>query len=149
MYVKFGPIGRKNRAETVIIDNYDVWNLDHTLALIIVPALKRLKEVTHGAPFVDNVDVPEDLQTLDNSDLGHWHGTSSESEKCDDDNYFKRWNWVLDEMIWAFQSKLEDWDEQFFTKSNKIFDKKGFNSYFKRINNGFRLFGKYYNGIWD
>jgi len=39
MFVKLGPVGRKNRAETVIIDDYDVWNLDHTLALIIVPIM--------------------------------------------------------------------------------------------------------------
>ena len=43
MYVKLGKPDRKNRAETVVIDDYDVWNLDHTLALIIVPALKLLK----------------------------------------------------------------------------------------------------------
>ena len=27
MYVKLGPVGRKNRAETVVIDDYDVWKI--------------------------------------------------------------------------------------------------------------------------
>jgi hypothetical protein len=28
MFVKLGPPGRKNKAETIVIDDYDVWNLD-------------------------------------------------------------------------------------------------------------------------
>ena len=48
MYVKLGPVGRKNRAEKVVIDDTDVWNLDHSLALIIAPALKQFKEKKYG-----------------------------------------------------------------------------------------------------
>ena len=59
MFVKLGPPGRKNKAETIVIDDYDVWNLDSTLALIIVPALKLLKKKKQGAPVVQNEDVPE------------------------------------------------------------------------------------------
>ena len=62
MFVKLGPPGRKNKAETIVIDDYDVWNLDCTLALIIVPALKLLKKKKQGAPVVDNEDVPENLR---------------------------------------------------------------------------------------
>jgi hypothetical protein len=29
------------------------------------------------------------------------------------------------------------------------FDKEGYNKYRERINNGFRLFGKYYESLWD
>ena len=53
MFVKLGNPSRKNKAETIIID-FDVWNLDHTLALIIVPALKILKQKKQGSPFVKN-----------------------------------------------------------------------------------------------
>ena len=44
MFVKLGNPSRKNKAETIIIDDFDVWNLDHTMALILVPALKLLKK---------------------------------------------------------------------------------------------------------
>ena len=57
MFVKLGPPGRKNKAETIVIHDYDTWNIDVTLAHIIVPMLKQLKEKKHGAPFVDNEDV--------------------------------------------------------------------------------------------
>ena len=134
MYVKIGPVGRKNRAEKVVIDDYDVWNLDHSLALIIVPALKKLKEKKQGAPFVDNEDVFDELRASD-EDL-YTYSKNGET----DDRYFDRWDYVMNEMIWAFQQKLEDdWD----------MEKEAYDSYFNRIDNGFKLFGKYYNGLWD
>ena len=72
MYVKLGNPSRKNKAETIDIHNYDTWNMDITLAYIIVPMLKQLKEVKHGAPFVDNEDVSDELRTykreIDNPD---------------------------------------------------------------------------------
>jgi len=151
MLVKLGPVGRKNRAETVVIDDYDVWNLDHSLALIILPALKKLKEKKHGAPFVDNEDVPRELiMTAGKKKRYEKHGET-------DEHYFDRWDYVMDEMIFAFESKVyDDWEEQFFSESLDFspdaigdFDKKGYNVYSDRINNGFRLFGKYYNGLWD
>ena len=146
MFVKLGPVGRKNRAETVVIDNYDTWNMDVTLAYIIVPMLKRLKEVKQGAPFVYNEDVSDELRASD-EDL-HIHSKNGET----DEHYFDRWDYVMDEMIFAFESKLEDWDEQFFSGGHALngkFNKEGYEKYSDRINNGFKLFGKYYNGLWD
>ena len=140
MYVKLGPVGRKNRAEKVVIDDTDVWNLDHSLALIIAPALKILKEKKQGAPFVHNEDVPKFLRATEEEIKGHWDGGDT------DEHYFDRWDYVMDEMIFAFESKLEAWDEQFF---NGKFNKEGYDVYSERINNGFKLFGKYYNGLWD
>ena len=169
MFVKLGPVGRKNRAETVVIDDYDVWNLDHSLALIIVPTLKKLKEVKHGAPLVDNEDVPEELRATEEEIIDFHSGT--------DEKYFDRWDYVMDEMIFAFQSKLEDWEDEFASGENDVsfveipdkkdengdelytmeygpkhtreYDTEGMKKYSDRINNGFKLFGKYYNGLWD
>ena len=42
----------------VRIDKHDTWSMDHTLAHIILPMLKQLKETKHGAPNVDDEDVP-------------------------------------------------------------------------------------------
>ena len=170
MYVKLGNPSRKNKAEKIVIHNYDTWSMDHTLAHIIVPMLKQLREVKHGAPFVDNEDVPDDLRASD-EDL-HTYSKNGET----DDLFFDRWNYVMDEMIFAFQSKLEDWEDQFYSgehdykfieipdtkhdKANKYTMEYGPNNTFKidiegrkvyqdRINIGFRLFGKYYEGLWD
>ena len=52
-----------DREIDVTIDNYDLWNLDNTLAYIIHPALVKLKEIKNGAPKVDDEDVPEHLKS--------------------------------------------------------------------------------------
>jgi len=33
------------------IDKWDVWNMDHTLSMLIVPLLKELKRQHHGYPM--------------------------------------------------------------------------------------------------
>ena len=43
MKVEIGPY-EENRKVNVQIDEYDLWNLDHTLALIILPSLKAYKK---------------------------------------------------------------------------------------------------------
>ena len=170
MFVKLGNPSRKNKAETIIIDDFDVWNLDHTLALIIVPALKILKQKKQGSPFVKNEDVPEHLRATE-EELKH-NDTGGDTDK----HYFERWDWVLDEMIWAFQQKLEDWEEAYYSgetdtsfvkikekdeKGEELYemvngpnhtfeiDTDGMKKHEARIDNGIMLFAKYYGGLWD
>jgi len=170
MYVKLGNPSRKNKAETIVIDDFDVWNLDHTLALIIVPALKVLKKKKQGSPFVKNEDVPEHLRATE-EELKH-NDTGGDTDK----HYFERWDWVLNEMIWAFQQKLEDWEEAYYSgetdtsfvkikekdeKGEELYemvnglnhtfeiDTDGMKNHQDRIDNGIMLFAKYYGGLWD
>ena len=154
---------KKKRKVYVHIDRWDTWGMDDTLAHIILPMLKQLKATTHGAPWVDDEDVPEELRSTS--------APPKEDEYDVDANHFKRWEWVLGEMIFAFENKLDDsWEDQFregdydfkFKKlengmsemiegpnhTNKT-DWDGRKAYAKRISNGFKLFGKYYEGLWD
>jgi hypothetical protein len=112
----------------VKIDRWDTWSMDYTLAQIVVPMLKQLKKSNHGAPFVDDEDVPEELKSTD----AH-----------QDDNYFKRWDWVMNEMLFAFEYKLTGEAIDALELAIDIKDDD------KRIANGFRLFGKYYSALWD
>ena len=136
----------------VKIDYWDTWSMDHTLAHIITPMLKQLNEVKHGAGFVDDEDVPEELKSTS--------APPKENEYDTDDNHFKRWDYVLNEMIWAFEQKVkDDWEQQFYKFEDdpnsllgmKIVwrDDEGRANHQKRMSNGFRLFGKYYEGLWD
>ena len=43
----------------VKIDRWDTWGMDHTLAKIVLPMLKQLKDTKHGSAIVDLEDVPE------------------------------------------------------------------------------------------
>jgi len=137
---------KKKQKVKVKIDKYDTWSADVTLAHIIVPLLIELKKEKHGAPFVDNDDVPDNLRN------------KNENQQFDDvdDNWFLRWDWIIDEMIWAFQQKLIDGEDEFFKELpstpdkpfNFEIDKENLDKYHERINNGLRLFGKYYHSLW-
>jgi hypothetical protein len=139
MYVQIGRYHDDDtpREEHVVIHQYDTWNMDHTLALIVLPLLKQLKETTHGAPAVEFKDVPEELHPNQEEVDGLYHGHT-------DENYFKRWEYVLDEMIYSFDCKANK-DEPYI----RIDDNEEAKREQERISNGFRLFGKYYEGLWD
>jgi hypothetical protein len=142
--------------------------MDVTLGHVVRPMLKMLKDKKHGAPMVDLEDVPENL-----------HPTGEELEKYNtdgttDDKFFERWEWVMDEIIFAFDSldggPNQDWEHQ-FTKGEYDFrfkkqdddtslmvqgpnhtaetDWDARKAYAERIQNGFRLFGKYFQSLWD
>jgi hypothetical protein len=130
--------------------------------------LIQLKETKHGAPWVDDEDVPEELRSTNAPDV-------KDENDGTDSLYFKRWDWVLDEMIWVFAEHLDDEaDDKFHTgkhdimfkpveygdkktlvemyegpKSTYVFDKEGYTAWTKRKQNAFILFGKYYQSLWD
>ena len=59
----------------------------------------------------------------------------------------QEWNEILDEMIWAFEQKCrDDWLEDY--DYNK-WDSEGVKAHQERMTNGFKLFGKYYENLWD
>ena len=161
------------KIEYVKIDRWDTWSMDHTLAHIVLPMLKQLKATKHGAPFVDDDDVPEHLRST---------FAPAKANEWDTDAYhFLRWDWALDEMIFAFEHKIDDsWEDAFCQGKidwisvpvdkdgnevvkgehryfqmkdgpNHTFqcDYEGIDKVQKRISNGFRLFGKYYEALWD
>jgi hypothetical protein len=133
---------KKKRTIKVRIDRYDTWSMDHTLALIISPMLKQLKATKHGSPFVSDEDVPEHLRSTAAPEL-----TDKEKEWGETDALFHaRWTYVLNEMIFAFDLELDnDWEDEYYKNSN--YDEM--NKVFERQKNGYRLFGKYYQGLWD
>jgi hypothetical protein len=152
------------------IDYWDTWSMDSTLAPIILPMLKQLKATKHGSPFVDLEDVPEHLRTTGTQEYEEQSVFDfyKEDKSYDDDypNIHARWEWVLDEMIWAFEQKVDDdaegrffdhsecddkfpWDNDSNYQSKLKVDWVGLKAWQKRKENGFRLFGKYYEGLWD
>jgi hypothetical protein len=178
MKVSLGKFPRKNnnRKVNVTIDGYDTWNLDHTLALIIYPALVQLRNTKHG--------IPNQF-----GDVGGEKHHSQQSfdfyEESTDEAFnegVKRWEETLDKMIWSFEQLLKgDYDEQYhhghaeydWVKSDKTFpnpltgkveetfqmvdknpenhwyDYEGHQLHEERIQEGLDLFAKYYRNLWD
>lgn len=149
---------RTARKIKITIHDYDVWGMDHTLALIIVPMLKKLKEKKQGSPEVDDADVPEELRSTAAPPLTEAQKNTGHS----DTNFHKRWEWVLDEMLWAMEQVAnEESDSQFFehsedqglnfkkTVQKMKFDKDGYEKWQNRTRHGLLLFGKYFQALWD
>jgi hypothetical protein len=161
------------KIDFVKIDRWDTWSMDQSLGKIVLPMLRQLKSTSHGAPLVQDADVPEELKSSS--------APPKEKEHSTDANYFKRWDWTLSEMIFAFESKLDtSWQDAFTSgeidmifvpidhdgnevpkKDAKHFqwvdgpnntyecDYEGMKVVEDRIQNGFRLFGRYYQNLWD
>jgi hypothetical protein len=157
----------------VKIDSWDTWSMDNTLAQIVLPMLKQLRDTKNGSPMVDLEDVPEHLRTTNTFEYDEQmvFDFYKEDELFGDQypDIHARWDWVLNEMIWAFEQKVNDDAEgQFFDHSEyeKDFGKEwlidiskgnskikidwdGLIAWQKRKENGFRLFGVYFEGLWD
>ena len=159
------------KIDYVKINKWDTWSMDHTLGIIVLPMLKQLQASKHGSPGVDDEDVPEGLN------LRSTEAPPKENEWDTDANWFKRWDWVMAEMIFAFEHHLDDkwqeayrsgvidfksvaceWDENGKAKMYKSekgpkdtykCDYEGMKIIEDRIGNGFCLFGKYYRNLWD
>jgi len=110
---------KKKRTVKVQFDHYDTWSLDHTLALVILPALRKFKE--------DNT--------------GHPCGISSEADpvcgKCECE---KEWHTILDKMIWSFEQIADDVIDYHSSDEYK--------KYNDRVQEGLELFGKYFRSLW-
>ena len=157
------------KVDYVRIEPWDTWSMDHTLADVILPMLKQLQETKHGAPHVDDRDVPKELRSIS--------APPKENEWDTDELWFARWDWVLAEMIFAFEHKVDDsWEEEF--RSGKFdhksvacdwddagkptmytwekgpdhtyeYDYQAAKKVHDRMQRGFELFGKYFQNLWD
>jgi hypothetical protein len=152
--------------DVVKIDYYDTWSMDQSLAPIILPMLKQLKATKHGFGLIADEDAPKELGSIYALPKDEWEW---------DGNAEKRYEWVLDEMIWAFEQLCDenaedkfwitkpelDWDamtepfeegqksrEVKWTVEGKL-DQEGYKAHHERIQRGLTLFGKYFRTLWD
>lgn len=159
---------KKKRKIKIKIHPYDVWNADKTLGMIILPVMKeyKIQKENHGVFMVSDEDVPENLRS---------NGATDEYGYEPYDSLKKKNDYVIDEIIWAFEEILDeestfqffhypeegekydfvetgeeyDGEKLYEFKSNlSHFDRDGFKSHEERISNGLMLFGKYYRGFW-
>ena len=173
---KYPKNANGRRKINVQIDNYDTWNLDHTLALIIYPALLQLKATKQGVPSEFTEVGGEQHMMQDSFDF--YQETHDDAWKLG----LERWDETLDKMIWSFEQLLKgDYDDQYhhgeakydWVKSDKTFpnpisgkieatyqmvdknpnehwyDSVGHQKHDERIQEGLELFGKYFRSLWD
>lgn len=145
------------REISVEIEKHDLWSLDHTLSLIIAPALKKFKEAS--------------IET------GHPCFGNPVENTCSNCTCSTQWVEILDKMIFAFDSLNSDYQEQYYSGEvdmqftnvdrdgnetpdgefrrmdkgpNDTFkvDSEGLELHEKKIQEGLELFGKYFRNLW-
>jgi hypothetical protein len=156
---------KQHRKVKIKIHRYDSWNAFETMAMVILPILEQLKKDKQGTPWTDYNDGPWYYRFIDDGEFN-----SDEKGSYND----KRWEWILDEMIWAFQQMQPDYDwEENYRHGNIDFnfkkcednpnlsqmvngpkhtywaDYEGMKKHEAKIQNGLRLFGKYFQTLWD
>lgn len=130
---------KRNRTIDIKIDRYDTWSADCTMALIIYPMLVQYQKKMNGSPFTDDEDVPESLRSTHSKPFNPDNGDI-------DDFHQARWEWIVNEMVWAFEQIVDDDNEsQFFVNG---YDHEACKAHHERINRGTTLFGKYFRGLW-
>jgi hypothetical protein len=163
MKVEIGPYPKdgEKRIKKVRIHKQDLWSLDHTLALIIYPAMVKFKknEIDKGYGFP--CSLTEHVGEM----------TKKQEKTCR-----KEWLGILDEIIWTFERIVKDDDHEAYfikTKAGKNawdkkkdkmakngdwlgslayigkFSKKKHDAHYKRCRDGMQLFAKYYHALWD
>jgi len=126
------------RTYDIEIHDYDTYSLNHTLSLVIYPALVKFKEERKRVPgvpfaFFEPNDAKDEYgnHTIEAVDIAE-----------------KRFIDVLDKMIFAMKEISENFpSEETFYENNKI-DKDGLNEYHARIQEGCELFGKHFQTLW-
>jgi hypothetical protein len=177
MKINIGKYPKKangRRKIDVQIDPYDTWGLDHTLALIIYPALLQLKATKQGVPN----EFADDGSSSKQDSFEFYQESYDDAWKAG----LERWDETLDKMIWAFEQLLKaDYDEQYhhgepkydWVKTDKQYpnpvtgimeatykmvdknpddhwyDSVGHLKHEERIQEGLELFGKYFRSMWD
>lgn len=166
----------KKQKVKVRIDYYDHWSCDSTLTPIILPLLKSLKQHKQGSGFIDLEDVPESMRFTETEEwdaqqtFDFYREPNLQNLHCD---VHTRYEWALDEMIWAFEQLNDDtWEDQYWITHPELdlneypedegkssvplrwkvkgeCDWEGRMKHQKRIDNGLRLFGKYFQTLWD
>ena len=107
--------------------------MDHTLSLIILPMLQQLKDTNHGYGRIDD----DDCCPIEKG---------AETDYYTHENDEQRWAWLMDELIWTFNEIASDHPNEPDWKSASHEERE---AYHKRISNGTKLFGKYYQSLWD
>jgi hypothetical protein len=154
----------KERKIVIKIDNYDTWNADCTMALVIYQLLRKFAEQTNSLFSVDDCDVPFEIMSCNAPRVNY--------EYDFDVNYKLRHQWLLKELIWTFEQLQPDCDFEtsFYTYTEEykqninpnddlstnwldskgiIWDREGYIQYNNRIQNGLNLFSKYFRHLWD
>lgn len=156
---------KTKRKISIKIDKWDSWSADATIGMIVVPIIKQLKKKKQGIPahFLDKeyTNLVSSKEYWEEKKGGPLHKREKELFKLAE----KRWDAVLNEIIWSFDQLHNCWEDKYYHKRKKdetvesktdnnlayrfSFDEDGARSHESRIEAGLHLFAKYARNLWE
>jgi hypothetical protein len=160
----------------VIIERHDTWNMAHELAYIIYPMLLKLKAEKHGVPNDFAVVGGESYTDQKSFEFYEESQDWAFDEKCKqwdealdkmiwsfeqfiDDEWESKYHHGKHEHEWVecddlmknpLTGKMEKmWQMKDKNPGGHWYDHDGHMLHQARIQEGFELFGKYYQNLWD
>lgn len=140
----------------------DTWNLDHTLGTVILASLRHFRTTCYGAPAVDLSDIPSDLQTSEYTIHDHWDFILDEmifafehhiNHKWEDDcctgTYDLYWQPIDKDGLPVEKGQHTAYSLEHGPNHTVEYDTAALALMSRRIQNGFRLFGRYYQALWN
>jgi len=173
MKINIGPYPDNEHDDRVIeitIDEYDCYDLDVTLAMVILEGLKKFKaesRLGYPAQLYDETSFGDENGQLSFSGEGF-----DISDKAQYEYMMNYWDSILDKMIWSFEQIIDPNSTDSFFKQKPKFntytvddmlvhepeihelghtsiDMAGLAAHNKRVNEGLLLFAKYFQSLWD
>ena len=172
VYIGRYPKDDSARKIRVRIDRWDVWSMEHTLSLIILPCLKLFRSNMHGYPgcFIEPECASGEVSP-------HTKPVVSPDDEQEEPGFIK-WKAILDKMIWSFEEianfglneppfpdKIEEIKEEHvtglgkgmpYTRTTTTYEEGAVEAwkvlakaYQDKVNDGLKLFGEYYQHLWD
>lgn len=170
------PRGPKPQRVDIQIERHDTWNMAETLALIIYPMLLKLKAEKHGVPHDFSEVGGESYTDQDSFDFYKDSQDWAFEEKCKqwdvtldkmiwsfeqllDEEWESKYHHGKHETEWVecdkpMMNPLTGKMEKMYQMKDKNpgghwYDAEGHQLHMARMQEGFELFGKYYQNLWD
>lgn len=170
------PKGQNPQKVDVEIERHDTWNMAHSLAYIVYPMLLKLKEEKMGIPHDFSDAGGENYSDQKSFEFYEESHNWAFNEKCKEwDVVLEKMIWSFEQLIdEEWESKYHhgkhetEWKQCDTPMKNPLtgkmehmyqmidknpgghwYDSEGHQLHMARMQEGFELFGKYFQNLWD
>ncbi len=139
MFVNLVPNSRAEGYDEIRIDAHDTWSMDITLACIITPMLRQMKDRKHG--------VPPNLIPSDHHSNQYTFAFIDDDVRMEEvEQGARKWDELLDKMIWSFDMiSTGKWGSAAAPEGYP----GDYDAFYKEVQEGIGLFAEYYGSLWD
>ena len=137
----------KERKVNIRIDKWDTWGMDSTLALIIEPMLKQLKDTQNGHPC--EIDGQSEWDEILDKMIFAFESLNNDYE----DQYHSGEIDFVHVPIGKDRKEVAPEDAVYYRldkgpNDTHVFDVEGWKKHEEKIQEGLELFGKYFRSLW-